>query len=437
MGIHIYPEAFKVSSISSTYQKILSVIETSSYFEPNASKACLFISRYDYLDRDPLSPDFQKNLPTSPSIDNGKNHIFFNLYSGTWPDYNEMDFAGYDPGYSMIFKASSSYKHFRPDFDISLPLFSKNHPKRGTSFLLNDGEAESTQDSLIKIKEVDTKAPKERSNLMVFKGKRYTHGIGSETRNMLHHLHNDRDILIYTTCKHGKRWKDIKDERCTKDILEYEKFDYQELMTNSTFCLVPRGRRLGSFRFLEALSVGCIPVLLSNNWVKPFDSVIDWRQAVIDADERNLLQLPEMLRAYDWRTIEALKSQSIAIYESYFSSVEKIVITSLKILEERIHSHQAMDSFKWNLVNSGFSGAIWLNNAFSFNLEDYPGFGNAMSLNHDNQQITFDSNQYLTNPKNGFTAVIFVDRPCAAHVFTKIIRNLRKSRNLSKVILNC
>lgn len=45
------------------------------------------------------------------------------------------------------------------------------------------------------------------------------------------------------------------------------------------------------FRFLEALQAGCIPVLLSNAWVLPFESKIDWKQAAIWADERLLLQV--------------------------------------------------------------------------------------------------------------------------------------------------
>jgi len=65
--------------------------------------------------------------------------------------------------------------------------------------------------------------PPTRRYILTFKGKRYLTGIGSETRNSLYHIHNGVDIILLITCKHGKGWQTMKDERCATDNLEYDK----------------------------------------------------------------------------------------------------------------------------------------------------------------------------------------------------------------------
>lgn len=52
---------------------------------------------------------------------------------------------------------------------------------------------------------------------------RYVHGIGSETRNSLFHLHNGRDMVMVTTCRHGKSWRELQDNRCDEDNREYDR----------------------------------------------------------------------------------------------------------------------------------------------------------------------------------------------------------------------
>ena len=109
------------------------------------------------------------------------------------------------------------------------------------------------------------------------------------------------------------------------------RWDYEQLLSNTTFCLVPRGRRVGSFRFLETLRAGCVPVLLSNGWRLPFAEVIDWSEAVVEADERLLLQVPEMLRDIPASKVFAMRQQTQVLYDRYLSSVEKIVDTTIEV----------------------------------------------------------------------------------------------------------
>lgn len=174
------------------------------------SQACLFVLAVDTLDRDPLSERMVSNLEFRieqlPLWNNGENHIVFNLYSGTWPDYAEaLDF---DIGKAILAKASMTPEHYRPGFDVSLPLWQARHPARSAGA---EGWVRGHA------------FPARQQFFLAFKGKRYVYGIGSETRNALYHLHNGRDVVVVTTCKHGKNWEENQDARCDRDNQEYDR----------------------------------------------------------------------------------------------------------------------------------------------------------------------------------------------------------------------
>ncbi|XP_064292384.1 exostosin-1 isoform X2 [Plodia interpunctella] len=316
--IYVYPTD---GPVSTSYRKVLSVIRESRYATRDPNEACLFLPAVDTLDADPLSPEHVPDVGTRLSrLPYWKN------------------------GESILARASASETIFRDGFDISLPLFHKEHPERGG----------------VPPAATANPFPAPRRHLLAFKGKRYVHGIGSETRNSLWHLHDGNNLILVTTCRHGKSWKDLRDERCDEDNREYDKFDYEQLLANSTFCLVARGRRLGSYRFLEALAAGCVPVLLSNGWRLPFDERIDWRRAVIWADERLLLQVPELVRSVPPERVLALRQQTQLLWEQYFSSIEKIVFTTIEILLERILAHRTSrqrEALIWN-ASPGALGSL-------------------------------------------------------------------------------
>ncbi|XP_073811631.1 exostosin glycosyltransferase 1 ttv [Musca autumnalis] len=391
--------------ISPNYQKIITAIQESRYYTPDPQKACLFVLGIDTLDRDSLSEDYVRNVPSRlarlPHWNNGRNHVIFNLYSGTWPDYVEHS-LGFDTGEAILAKASMSIQHVRHGFDISIPLFHKQFPLRAGS----TGLAPSMH------------FPSNKKYLLAFKGKRYVHGIGSETRNSLFHLHNGRDIILVTTCRHGKSWRELQDARCDEDNREYDRYDYETLLLNSTFCLVPRGRRLGSFRFLEAIQAGCIPVLLSNDWVLPFESKIDWKQAAVWADERLLLQVPEVVRSISDERIFALRQQTQVLWERYFGSIEKIVFTTFEIIRERLPHYPERNSIVWNTA----PGALLTLPTFADSSRFMPFLLDDINL----------------RTRDNYTAVIYVQigAPLGPNnALYKLVKTITKSQFVDRIIV--
>lgn len=162
--VYVYPEE-PLNSLGSTpplspnYRKIIAAIKESRYYTPEPDRACLFVLGIDTLDRDSLSDYYVRNVPTRlqrlPHWNNGRNHLIFNLYSGTWPDYVEES-LGFDAGEAILVKASMSEQHLRPGFDVSIPLFHKQFPLRAgnTGFVVSNN------------------FPSNKNYLLAFKGKR-------------------------------------------------------------------------------------------------------------------------------------------------------------------------------------------------------------------------------------------------------------------------
>lgn len=162
--VYVYPVE-PLNSLGSTpplspnYRKIITAIKESRYHTKEPDRACLFVLGIDTLDRDSLSNDYVRNVPTRlqrlPHWNNGRNHLIFNLYSGTWPDYVEES-LGFDAGEAILVKASMSAQHLRPGFDVSIPLFHKQFPLRAgnTGFVVSNN------------------FPSNKNYLLAFKGKR-------------------------------------------------------------------------------------------------------------------------------------------------------------------------------------------------------------------------------------------------------------------------
>ena len=110
---------------------------------------------------------------------------------------------------------------------------------------------------------------------------------------------------------------------------EQRQFFSRDIMENADFAFIPRGDALFSYRLLEAMSFGCIPIILSDNWILPFDRLIDWASLSLRPREDEILPCITLLNRLTDREVLERKKKVLATYQHYFSSLEKIISNGL------------------------------------------------------------------------------------------------------------
>ncbi|XP_027720614.1 exostosin-like 1 isoform X3 [Vombatus ursinus] len=323
--VFVYPTGL-TQPISKVHHKVLASIEGSRYHTANPEEACLFV-----LPGDALGPQLL------PLWNGGQNHLIFHLHPGSWPD------LGFDPGQAMVARASPTPETFRLGFDVSLPLFPQSYPQRGGS--------QSQLTHLI---------PTPGEDLLAFEGQLDMWVTGSYNQR-------DQNAILIPSDRHGETSKGHRDGPCKQDQTTEQSED-QKRLYNSTFCFIPPNCRLGSFHLLQALKAGCIPVVLSRGWELPFSEVIDWGTAAIIIDERHLYQIKSVLQGLPPARVLALRQQTQFLWDAYFSSVEKIVYTTLEIVRDRIFRAASRPRLLWNAPPGGLLALP----TFSTHLGDFP-----------------------------------------------------------------
>jgi hypothetical protein len=107
-------------------------------------------------------------------------------------------------------------------------------------------------------------------------------------------------------------------DRSSQDF-EARRQRFAEIVGRSRFVLCPRGQGTSSIRIYEALSIGRVPVVISDDWVPP--SGPDWSRFSLRWPERRIAGLREFLQMHDERWNEMNMSAEQAYAEFFAPNV--------------------------------------------------------------------------------------------------------------------
>ncbi len=281
-------------------------------------KACLFFV-YSDTETNENAWWWQKpHLQTLPFWNNGMNHViitFADRWSKTNPPAESI-------GMASIMSTELHHTAYRGGFDISIPL-----PRL----------QQQSPPELASVK------PFQRKYFATFKGTRYLSREGAfRSSEAFRGMHNGKDVIVATTCQHETndklvRWQPWKATGCEEDQRVYDSYDFVDLL-NSTFAFVPAGRSPASYRFLEVLSAGAIPVLIADDYVRPFESLIQWERCLVQFSTYDLHRILPTLRSLPKEDVVDRQCYCQQVFASFLQDDSTLVRSVILSLQQRMRS---------------------------------------------------------------------------------------------------
>ncbi|KAL3532026.1 hypothetical protein ACH5RR_005547 [Cinchona calisaya] len=92
-----------------------------------------------------------------------------------------------------------------------------------------------------------------------------------------------------------------------------EGVSYYEMMRKSRYCICPSGYEVASPRMVEALYMGCVPVLIKEGYVIPFSDVLNWKAFSVIIPVKDIPNLKKILMGIPQRQYIKMQRRGIQV----------------------------------------------------------------------------------------------------------------------------
>ncbi|CAH8476694.1 unnamed protein product [Schistosoma turkestanicum] len=330
--IYVYPieNNSLFTSFSEQFITLYNTILSSKYYVNRIEQACIIVPGLDllyaYSDDNQMIDLSMRYLHHLPSWNEGKNHLIVNFLSNEKLQNSAS---------AIVASASHTSLTFRPKFDIVLPAFNP------FTVVVNQGIYERRTIFLIVFQSTDEKFINQVQYLLL--DSRTFNSNSQQTILVLDYSSNQSNTT------YNQRFALVSESHYRQSMKKW--INYSESLCSSEFCLIIDADNVNRFNLYDSLACGCIPVIVNDEIVLPFSEVIDWYKISIQIPRAKFQKIPSILSTYSLKEKFLLRKQIMFIYQRYFSSIEKIILTTLDILNDRVFPQYSRSYAEWNYPN--------------------------------------------------------------------------------------